>query len=57
MTPICALKNQDVGDSGHRDDIKLAASKMLGAERRAFQAAMALKYCADSPRQAEAVIG
>jgi hypothetical protein len=42
---------------GHLDDIKLAASKMLGAKRRAFQAAMAVKYCAGSPRQAEAVFG
>jgi len=30
---------------------------MLGAERRAFQAAMALKYCTGSPRQAELVFG
>jgi len=36
-------------DAGHRDDLKLAVSKMLGAKRRAFQAAMALKYCAGSP--------
>jgi hypothetical protein len=44
-------------DADHRDDLKLAASKMLGAQRRAFQAAMALKYCAGNPRQAEAVFG
>ena len=44
-------------DAGHRDDLKLAASKMLGAKRRAFQAAMAVKYCAGNPRQAEAVFG
>ena len=44
-------------EMGHLDDIKLAASKMLGAKRRAFQAAMAVKYCAGSPRQAEAVFG
>ncbi|MCC7279879.1 MAG: hypothetical protein IT487_16395 [Chromatiaceae bacterium] len=44
-------------DDGHRDDLRLAASKMLGAERRTFQAAMALKYCTGSPRQAEAVFG
>ena len=57
MTPICVSENQAVADAGHLDDIKLAASKMPGAERRAFQAAMALKYCAGSPRQAEAVFG
>ena len=30
---------------------------MLGPSRRTFQAAMALKYCAGSPRQAEATFG
>ncbi len=30
---------------------------MLGAKRRAFQAQMAVKYCAGSPRQAEVVFG
>ena len=30
---------------------------MSGTERRDFQAAMALKYCAGSPRQAEVVFG
>jgi hypothetical protein len=44
-------------EPGHLEDIKLAATKMLGAERRAFQAAMALKYCAGRPRQAEVVFG
>jgi len=27
------------------EDIRLAASKMHGADRRAFQAEMSLKYC------------
>jgi hypothetical protein len=49
--------NEAVVDAGHLDDLKLAASKMLGAKRRAFQAEMALKYCAGNPRQAEAVFG
>ena len=44
-------------DAGHPDDLKLAVSKMLGAKRRTFQAAMALKYCAGHPRQAETVFG
>jgi hypothetical protein len=30
---------------------------MLGAKRRAFQAEMAVKYCAGSPRQAEVLFG
>lgn len=39
------------------DDLKLASSKMLGAERRSFQAAMTLKYCGGIARQAESVFG
>lgn len=50
-------ENQAIPDVRHLDDIKLAASKLTGVERRAFQAAMALKYCAGSPRQAEVVFG
>jgi hypothetical protein len=57
MTSTSDAANQTILDAGHRDDIKLAASRMLGAERRAFQAAIALKYCAGSPRQAELVFG
>jgi len=30
---------------------------MVGAKRRAFQAEMAVKYCAGSPRQAEKIFG
>lgn len=39
------------------DDIRLAASKMHGANRRAFQAQMVLKYCGGSPRLGERVFG
>ena len=39
------------------EDLKLASAKLLGAERRSFQAAMALKYCGGSARQAERVFG
>jgi hypothetical protein len=49
--------NETVVDAGRLDDLTRAASKMLGAKRRAFQAEMALKYCAGNPRQAEAVFG
>lgn len=38
-------------------DLRLAASKMTGAKRRAFQAEMTLKYCSGNARQAEAVFG
>nr|WP_287457047.1 hypothetical protein [Leptolyngbya sp. UWPOB_LEPTO1] len=39
------------------EDLRLAASKMRGAERRSFQAEMALKYCEGSARIAERVFG
>lgn len=38
-------------------DLRLAASKMTGATRRAFQAAMALKYCGGNPLLAETLCG
>jgi hypothetical protein len=39
------------------EDLRLAASKMNGAARRAFQAEMAIKYCLGSPRLTETVFG
>ena len=57
MTSTSDTAIRSIADAGHLEDLKLAASKTLGAERRAFQAAMALKYCAGSARQAEAVFG
>lgn len=38
-------------------DLRLAASQMTGATRRAFQAEMALKYCDGNARRAEDVFG
>jgi Rhodopirellula transposase DDE domain len=38
-------------------DLRLAAAKMTGAARRAFQAEMTLKYCHGSARFAETVLG
>jgi hypothetical protein len=38
-------------------DVRLAASKMTGATRRAFQAEMTWKYCGGNARQAESVCG
>src|SRR5256885_15915187 len=38
-------------------DLRLAASKMTGASRRAFQAEMTLKYCRGSARLAETILG
>ncbi len=44
-------------DAGHVDDLKKAAKKMRGAERRVFQAEMSLKYCGGNPRQTEKIFG
>lgn len=41
----------------HLEDLRLASSQLTGAERRAFQAAMALKYCGGNARHAERVFG
>ena len=38
-------------------DLRLAASQMTGAKRRAFEADMALKYCEGNPLQAEVTFG
>jgi hypothetical protein len=38
-------------------DLRLAASKMTGPTRRAFQAEMALKYCKGNPLLTETVFG
>ena len=39
------------------EDLKLASSKMSGANRRSFQAAITLKYCQGNARQAERMLG
>jgi len=44
-------------DASHFKDLKLAASNMLEAPRRAFEAAIVLKYCAGNVRQGEIVFG
>jgi len=38
-------------------DLRLAATQMTGAKRRAFQAEMTEQYCASNPRQAERRFG
>src|ERR671936_1466504 len=38
-------------------DLRLAASTMTGAKRRAFEAELTLKYCAGNPLQAELTFG
>jgi len=44
-------------DPNQRQDLRLAASKMTGAARRAFQAEMTLKYGGGSARRAETLWG
>jgi len=39
------------------EDLRLAASKMHGAERRSFLSEMTLKYCEGRPRLAETIFG
>jgi len=39
------------------EDLRLAASKLTGTARRAFQAEMTLKYCNGSARKAERLFG
>lgn len=38
-------------------DLRLAASKLSGPQRRSFEAEMTLKYCQGNPLKAEAVFG
>ena len=38
-------------------DLRLAASKMTGAKRRAFEAEMTVKYCGGDPLLAETIFG
>jgi hypothetical protein len=48
---------QLVLSESHREDLKLAASKMSGVQRRSFHAQITIKYCDGSARQAEDVFG
>ncbi len=44
-------------EASHVEDLKLAAAKMLGAPRRAFEAEMVLKYCEGHAGRGEGVFG
>lgn len=57
LLTMCALAQpaRQSLSQGQIDDLRLATSKMTGAERRAFMAEMALKYCSGSARLAETV--
>lgn len=57
MKTIASHTDNESLPSSHVEDLKMASSKMTGERRRSFQAAMALKYCGGSTRQAEVVFG
>jgi hypothetical protein len=44
-------------EASHLEDLKWAASKMTGPQRRAFYAQMVLKYCRGVPRRGEKWFG
>jgi len=52
-----ALPSNVLPTCEHIADIRFAASKMHGCERRAFVAEMTLKYCAGRARNAESLFG
>ena len=57
MTPdLCAVGKPSL-DTSHLEDLKLAASKMLGVQRRAFEAVMVLKYCGGHAHRGELTFG
>ena len=54
------LKDAEVGpplSASQIEDLRLAATQMTGAARRAFQAEMTLKYCHGRARFAETLLG
>ena len=55
--PNATWNHQPSLTSSQIADIRLAASKMTGPPRRAFEAEMAVKYCGSNPLKAEAVFG
>jgi Rhodopirellula transposase DDE domain len=55
--PHAPLQNWPSLSPSQIADLRLAASKMTGPTRRAFEAEMTLKYCGGIPLIAEAVLG
>src|SRR2546430_576369 len=51
------LESHQSLDPSQIADLRLAASKMTGPKRRAFQAEMAVKYCRGNPLLAETIFG
>ena len=55
--PVSNLYFADSLSPAQIADLRLAASKMTGATRRAFEAAMAVTYCPGHPLWAATVFG
>src|ERR687886_2657647 len=55
--PHATLPSQPSLSPSQVADLRLAASKMTGPTRRAFEAEMMLNYCGGNPLMAEAVFG
>jgi hypothetical protein len=55
--PDVTFQSQPSLTPSHIADLRLAASKLSGPERRSFEAEMTLKYCEGNPLKAEAVLG
>jgi hypothetical protein len=51
------LKNRPSLSPSQIADLRLAASKLTGPKRRAFEAEMTVKYCGGNPLMAEAIFG
>jgi hypothetical protein len=55
--PHATLQSRPLLTPSQIADLRLAASKLSGPERRSFEAEMTLKYCEGNPLMAEAVFG
>src|SRR5215470_19965433 len=55
--PHAPLPSQPSLSPSQVADLRLAASKMTGPTRRAFEAEMTLKYCGGTPLMAETIFG
>ena len=51
------MKSLKLLHADYIEDIRSAATKMHGSERRSFMAEMTLKHCGGNPRRAETVFG
>jgi hypothetical protein len=57
FTQGLALRSAPLPGPEQMADVRLAASKMTGATRRAFEAEMPMQYCGGNARQAASVFG